>query len=71
MRKGGFNMYLMKEEPNTPLYENYTPKFPKHQDVELQAHIAYTVGNDMTKKMKSVVDCMTTMIIQDFLKRRD
>lgn len=64
MRKGGFNMYLTKEKPKTSLYKNYEPKFPKHKDVEIQAHIAYTVGNDMSNKMQSTIRCMTKMIIQ-------
>ncbi len=71
MRKGGFNMYLTKEKSKTSLYKNYEPKFPKHKDVEIQAYVAYTVGNDISKKMKSTVRCMTKMIIQGFSKGAD
>ena len=71
MRKGGFNMYLTKEKSKTSLYKNYEPKFPKHKDVEIQAYVAYTVGNDISKKMESTVRCMTKMIIQGFSKGAD
>lgn len=71
MRKRGFNMYLIKEKSNTTLYENYIPKYPNHKEMEIQAYLAYTVGNDVSKKMKSVVECMTTMIVQGFLKKRN
>lgn len=68
MRKGGFNMYLTKEKPKTSLYKNYEPRFPKHKDVEIQAYVAYTVGNDMTNKMQSTIRYMTKMIIRGFSK---
>ena len=55
MRKGGFNMYLTKEKPKTSLYKDYEPRFPKHKDVEIQAYVAYTVGNDMSNKMQSTI----------------
>lgn len=64
MRKGGFNMYLTKEKSGTSLYRSYEPKFSRHKDVEIQAYVAHTVGNDMSKKMKSTIKCMTTMIVQ-------
>ena len=50
MRKRGFNMYLIKEKSNSTLYENYIPKYPNHKDMEIQAYLAYTVGNDVSKK---------------------
>lgn len=68
MRKGGFNMYLTKEKPKTSFYKNYKPRFPKHKDVEIQAYVAYTVGNDMSNRMQSTIRCMTKMIIQGFSK---
>lgn len=68
MRKGGFNMYLAKEKPSTSLYRNYKPKFSKHKDIESKMYIAHIVGNDMSKKMESVVRGMAAMIVQDFLK---
>ncbi len=68
MRKGGFNMYLMKEKSGTSLYKKYEPRFPKHKDVEIQAYVAHTVGNDMSQKMKSTIRCMATMIVQGFSK---
>jgi hypothetical protein len=40
-------MYLTKEKPKTSLYKDYEPRFPKHKDVEIQAYVAYTVGNDI------------------------
>ncbi len=68
MRKGGFNVYLMKEKPNTSIYKDYKPRFPSHQDVEIQVYVAHTIGNDVSKKMKSGIRCMTEMIIQGFSK---
>lgn len=68
MRKGGFNMYLTKEKSKTSLYKNFKPTFSKHKDVEIQAYVAYTVGNDMSSKMQSTIRCMTKMIIQGFSK---
>lgn len=68
MRKGGFNMYLTKEKQRTSLYKNYETRFPKHKDVEVQAYVAYKVGNDMSDKMQSVVDGMVKMIVQGFTK---
>lgn len=68
MKKGGFDMYLTKEKSGTTLYRNYDPKFSNHKDVEVQAYIAYAVSNDLSKKMKSTVDCMTNMIVQGFAK---
>ena len=68
MRKGGFNMYLTKEKSSIGLYKNYEPKFTNHKDVEIEAYIAYTVGNDITKKMKSTVHSISAMIVRDFSK---
>lgn len=68
MRKGGFNMYLTKEKPKTSLYKDYEPRFPKHKDVEIQAYVAYTVGNDMSNKMQSSIRSMTKMIVRGFSK---
>ena len=66
MRKGGFNMYLTKEKPKTSLYKDYEPRFPKHKDVEIQAYVASTVGNDMSNKMQSIISGMTKMIVRGF-----
>ena len=68
MSKGGINMYLIKEKSKTSLYKNFEPSFPKHKDVEIQAHVAYTVGNDMSNKMQSTIRCMTKMIVRGFSK---
>ena len=68
MRKGGFNMYLTKKKSKTSLYKNFEPSFPKHKDVEIQAYVAYAVGNDMSNKMQSTIRCMTKMIVQEFSK---
>jgi len=68
MRKGGFNMYLTKEKSKTSLYKSFEPKFPKHKDVEIQAYVAYTVGNEMSNKMRSTIGCMTKMIVRGFSK---
>lgn len=68
MRKGGFNMYLTKEKPKTSLYKNYEPRFPKHKDAEVQAYIAYAVGNDMSNKMQSTIKNMAKMIVRGFSK---
>lgn len=68
MRKGDFNMYLTKEKPKTSLYKDYEPRFPKHKDVEIQAYVAYTVGNDMSNKMRSNIRSMTKMIVREFSK---
>ncbi len=61
-------MYLTKEKPKTSLYKDYEPKFPKHKDVEIQAYVAYTVGNDMSYKMRSTIKSMTKMIVRGFSK---
>ena len=71
MRKGGFNMYLTKEKPKTSLYKNYETRFPKHKDLEVKAYVAYTIGNDMSGKMQSTVNCMAKMIAQGFIKGAD
>lgn len=68
MRKGGFNMYLTKEKPKASLYKSYEPKFSKHKDVEIQAYVAHVVGDDMSKKMKSSIRCMSSMIVEGFSK---
>lgn len=68
MRKGGFNMYLIEKKSSVSLYKNYEPKFSKHKDTEIQAYISHTVGNEISKKMISSINCMTTMIIQGFSK---
>lgn len=68
MRKGGFNMYLTKEKQRTSLYKDYEPRFQKHKDVEIQAYVAYTVGNDMSNKMRSTIRNMTKMIVRGFSK---
>ena len=68
MRRGGFNMYLSKEKPKTSLYKDYEPRFSKHKDVEIQAYVAYTVGNDMSNKMQSTIRSMTKMIVRGFSK---
>ncbi len=69
MRKGGFNMYLMKEKSSTSLYRGYTPKFSNHQDVEIRAYVANTVGNDIAKHMKVTIRCMSGMIVRGFSRR--
>lgn len=61
-------MYLTKEKSKTSIYKKYEPNFPRHKDVELQAFVAYTVGNDMSGKMKSAIRCMTKMIVRGFSK---
>lgn len=66
MRKGGFNMYLTKKKPGRSFYKNFEPRFPKHKDIEIQAYVASTVGNDIADKMQSTIRCMTQMIIQGF-----
>ncbi len=59
-------MYFTKEKPRRSFYKNYEPRFPKHQDIEIQAYVASTVGNDISDKMQSIIRCMTQMIIQEF-----
>lgn len=59
-------MYLMKEKYKISLYKSLEPKFPNHKDLELQAHLAYTIGNDMSDKMQSTIRGMARMIIQGF-----
>ncbi len=68
MRKGGFNMYLMKEKNSKTLYKGYTPKFSRHQDVEVQAYVANVVGHDISRRMKTTVQCMSTMIVHGFTR---
>ncbi len=68
MRKGGFNMYLTKEKPKTSLYKDFEPSFPKHRDLEIQAYVAYTVGNDVSNKMQSSIRGMTKLIVREFSK---
>ncbi len=68
MRKGGFNMYLTKEKSKISLYKDYESRFPKHKDAEIQVYVAYTVGNDMSNKMQSIIKSMTKMITQGFSK---
>lgn len=64
-------MYLTKEKSGVGLYKSYEHKFPNHRDVEIEAYVAHTVGNDISKKMKSTVKGITTMIIQGFSKGGD
>lgn len=59
-------MYLTKEKSGTSLYKKYKSGFPKHRDVEIQAYVAHTVGNDMSQRMKSAIGNMTEMIAQGF-----
>lgn len=69
MRKGGFNMYLTKEKSGTGFYTNYSPRFSKHQDVEIQAYVANVISNDLSKHMQSTVRSMSVMIAQGFLRK--
>ncbi len=57
-------MYLTKDRSSTSLYRSYEPRFSRHKDAEIQAYVAHTVGNDMSKKMRTTIKCMTTMIAQ-------
>lgn len=66
-----FTMYLVNgksENSGTSLYRSYEPKFSKHKDVEIQAYIAYTIGNDLAGKMKYTVKHMSAMIAQGLFK---
>lgn len=61
-------MYLVKEKSKTSLYKNYQPRFPKHKDTEIQAYVAYTVGNDISHKMQSTIRHMSRTIVREFFK---
>lgn len=71
MRKGGFNMFLIKEKTKRSLYKNYEFQFPKHRDAEIQAYVAYKVGKDMSSKMQSTIKSMSKMIVYGFSKEEN
>ena len=64
-------MYLMNGKSGTSLYRDYEPRFSKHKDVEIQAYVAHTIGNDLAGKMKYAVKCMSVMIAQGLFKGED
>lgn len=69
MRKGGFNMYSTKEKQSVTLYKKYTPKFSKHQDIEVQAYVANVVSDELSKCMQTMVKGMSGMIVQGFIRK--
>lgn len=66
MRKGGFNMYAVKEKKNVSLYQSYSPQFPRHQETEMEVYIAHSVGKSITKDMKTMVRCISGMVVHGF-----
>lgn len=68
MQKGGYNMYLMRGKNNMELYKKYKPKYVKYQDMEVQLYMAHSVSSDISNQMKSMIGCMSEMIVQGFVK---
>jgi len=64
-------MYLTKEKKKTSLYKEYSPKYPNHQEVELQSYVANIISYDLSQKMKSTVGCMSSMIVHGFTREDD
>jgi len=61
-------MYAIKGKNNVSLYKTNVTKYPKHKDTEVEAHIAYVIGNDMYKKMHTTVSNVTSVIVNTFSK---
>ena len=71
MRKGGFKMYMTTEKKNMSLYRDFSPKFPKHQDTEMEIYIGHKVGRDISNDMKSMVRCISAMVVHGFSTKEE
>lgn len=71
MRKGGFNMYMAKEKKSVSLYQDFSPKFPNHQDTEMEIYIGHKVGQDISNDMKSMVRCISAMVVRSFSTKEE
>ncbi len=71
MRKGGFNMYTVKGKSNVTLYKGYMTQFPSKRETEIKKHIATVIGNDISKKMRRAISCVSTMIVHGFWEGED
>lgn len=63
MRKGGFNMYLMKDKKESALYQGYKPQFPNYQEAEAQVYVSQVISRDISKQMQVIARSMSTMIV--------
>ena len=59
-------MYMTKEKKNVSLYRDFSPTFPKHQDVEMEVYIGNKVGQDISKDMQSMVRSISAMVVHGF-----
>lgn len=64
-------MYMTKEKKNVSLYQDFTPQFPKHRDVEMEIYIGHKVGQGISKDMKSMVGCISSMILHGFTTKEE
>lgn len=62
MRKGGFNMYLTKEKKRANLFQSYNPKFPNHQEAEIQVYISRAISRDISKYMQTAISSLSAMV---------
>ena len=68
MKKGGFNMYMMKDHAGTELYRSFIPKYTKYTNTEIEVHVSHSISKDMTKQMQSTVRSMSQMITHGFTR---
>lgn len=62
-------MYMTKEKKGMSLYRNYTPRFSKHQEIEVQAYVASAISDDLSNRMQSTVRGLSAMIVHGFSKK--
>ncbi len=63
MRKGGFNMYMVKERKNTSIYSDFKPNTIKHKDAEIEVYVSNVVSHDVSRNMRAVVRSISEMVV--------
>lgn len=61
-------MYLVGQKGNKTIYGTYKPKYSNHKNIEVESYVAKVVGDDISKRMNTTVQRMSTMIVHGFSK---